>query len=124
METNQLSNNDLDIESLSTSSYTNRYGFNTSQQQAISISRSARIRWHLAIMLIQNPSLRKYRGHFLRSHMIKLKHIAKALYFNPVLTTVAGGFEIGRLDDDDHHYHDKKQGTFYFIFFYFVVLKI
>lgn len=43
------------------------------------ISRSARIRWFLAIMLIQNPSLRRYRGHFLRSRL-KKKHVAKALF--------------------------------------------
>lgn len=66
----------------------------------MAVSRSARIRWHLAIMLIQNPSLRQYRGHFMRSRRIALKHIAKALFLNPVPTTVAGGFEIGRVDDD------------------------
>ena len=81
----------------------------------MSISRSAQIRWHLAIMLIQNPSLRQYRGHFLRSRTIPMKRIAKALFLNPVPTTIAGGFEIGRVEDDE------KQGIImiFFLFFFF-----
>ena len=66
-------------------------------RQAMAVSRSARIRWHLAVMLVQNPSLRAYRGHFLRSRRgaITQKRVAKGLFLIHAPTTIAVGSECG-----------------------------
>ncbi|XP_066915451.1 stimulated by retinoic acid gene 6 protein-like [Clytia hemisphaerica] len=49
------------------------------QRTAQDVSRSAQIRWHLAVILIQNPSIRRYRGHYIRRH-IPVKHLTRALF--------------------------------------------